>query len=338
MPLVSVIVPCYREAAHIEACLRSILAQETPEGGFEVLVVDGMSEDGTREIIQKIAGEDPRVRLLDNPQRFQSFAMNLGIRAALGQIVIRNNAHTEYAPNYIAQCIRVLEETKGDNVGGPHLAKGDTYLQRGIAAAHHSPFAVGGALSHNLSYEGHVDTVIYGCWYKDTLLNIGLFDEGLVRNQDDELNFRLIQAGGKIWQSPSIKSWYQPRSSLSGLFRQYFQYGYWKVRVIQKHGRPASWRHFAPGLFVAALLGNLAMLPLFSRAALPLSILIIVYLGISLASSVLAAKEAGWSLLPVMPVIFACYHIGYGLGFLRGLLDFMILRRQPPDYLKNPTR
>jgi len=248
------------------------------------------------------------------------------------------DAHTEYAPDYLQRCLQILRETGASNVGGPHCAKGDSLIQRAIAAAHHSAFAVGGSLSHNLSYEGSVDTVIYGCWPKDMLLKVGLFDEELTRNQDDELNYRIIQAGGKIWQSPQIKSWYHPRSSLRALFRQYLQYGYWKVRVIQKHLLPASWRHPVPGLFVLLALINLIFLPWASWAPSLLLVQIVIYGLASLTAAINTAKKEGWILLPIMPLVFACFHFGYGLGFLKGLLDFFILRRSPSRKMKVLTR
>lgn len=338
LPTVSVIIPVRNEELCLEPCLRSILSQEPVAGGFEVLVVDGMSNDGTREIIQEFCKKDSRLRLLDNPKCIVPSALNIGVLAATGKIIIRMDAHTEYAPDYIYQCVQVLRETGASNVGGPHMARGASRIQKAIALAHHSFFAVGGALSHNVNYEGYVDTVIYGCWQKDTILRLGLFDEELVRNQDDEFNLRLIRAGGKIWQSPRIRSWYQPRASLRALSRQYWQYGYWKVRVIQKHRIPAAWRHLVPAAFVAALAGNLLLLPFFSWAFIPLSIMVASYLGANLTASVLTAKRADWSLLPVLPLVFVCYHFAYGLGFLQGVLDFLILRRQAPDRMKVLTR
>jgi FAD/FMN-containing dehydrogenase len=156
---------------------------------------------------------------------------------------------------------------------------------------------------------------------------VGLFDEELVRNQDDELNLRLIRAGGRIWQTPSIRSWYQPRSSLGALFRQYKQYGYWKVRVIQKHRLPASIRHLVP----AALVLGVVLVPLgglfWSGALLVWGSLLCVYTSAVLLASVLAAARHGWSLLGVLPAVFVCYHFGYGIGFVRGIVDFLILRR-----------
>ncbi len=326
-PKVSLIIPCRNEARHIEACLRGVLAFEEPDGGFEALVADGMSEDGTREIIQRLAAEDPRLRLIDNPQRTTPHGLNAGIRAARGEIIVRIDAHTEYAPDYLVQCLRVMQETGADNVGGPALTRARSYLHRAIAAAYHSRFAVGNALFHQPDYEGPVDTVPYGCYHRERLLELGLFDEELVRNQDDELNLRLLRTGGRIWQSPRIRSWYTPRSALTALFKQYFQYGYWKVRVIQKHRLPASIRHLVPGGFAACCSLLLLLTPWFEWARYALLVLTGTYLTAALLAAVLVAKKTDWRLLPVLPIVFACYHFGYGLGFLAGIWDFVIRRR-----------
>ena len=326
-PAVSVVIPCRNERAHIEACLRSVLRMDAPEGGFEVIVADGMSDDGTREIIQRIATEDARLRLVDNPKGTTPCGLNVGINAARGDIVVRMDAHTEFAPDYLTQCIRALEETGADNVGGPWIAHGQGYLQRSIAAAFSSPFVAGGARGHCPMHEGPVDTVYLGCWRRGVFNRIGLFDEELVRNQDDELNLRLLRAGGRIWQSPRIRSWYTPRDSLRGLFRQYFQYGYWKVRVVQKHRLPASWRHLVPGTFVAvlALLGAASVVVPLARVAF--GALAAVYAVAVLAASVVSAAQAGWDLLPILPAVFACYHFAYGCGWLAGVWDFVVRRR-----------
>ncbi len=335
---VSIIVPCRNEAAHIRHCVESILAQEQVAGGFEVLIVDGRSDDGTTEVLKDLAREHSWLRVLDNPRRIVSTALNIGVRAARGDIIVRLDAHSEYAPDYLKQCVQTLKATGADNVGGPSRARGEAPVQRAVTAAHHSPFAVGGALAHNLDYEGYVDTVVYGCWHKDTLLRVGLFDEELVRNQDDEFNYRIIKAGGTIWQSPRIRSWYRPRSSLRGLFRQYLQYGYWKVRVIQKHRLPAAWRHLAPGLFVLLGLINLVLLPWVAWARMLFMAQISAYGLANLVASMGAGRRWGWSLLPLMPSVFACFHFGYGIGFLKGLLDFVILRRHPSQGMKALTR
>jgi succinoglycan biosynthesis protein ExoA len=338
IPAVSIIVPCRNERDSIETCLRSILAQKLPDGDFEVIVADGFSKDGTRDIVGRVEEENSRLRTVDNPGRIVAAALNLGIQKARGDIIIRMDAHTRYAPDYVHQCVAALKETGADNVGGPWVAKGEGYIGRAIAAAFLSPFAIGGARGHDPAYEGPVDTVYLGCWPREVFGRIGLFDEELVRNQDDEFNLRLRRAGGKIWQSPRIRSWYRPRGSLKGLVQQYVQYGYWKVRVIQKHKIPASLRHLVPGSFVFLLI----MLPL---AALWWPLLAWGWLGLvgiyflcNIAASLLTAARSRWNLLPVLPFVFACYHFAYGLGFLRGIWDFVILRRAPTDTYTRLTR
>jgi succinoglycan biosynthesis protein ExoA len=328
-PLVSVIVPCRNECHYIETCLRSILDQVVPTGGMEVLVIDGMSDDGTCEILHRIAETDSRVRLIDNPRRITPVALNLGITNARGQIIVRMDAHTEYSKDYVLKCVETLLQTGADNVGGPARTNAVGYIQRAIAAAHHSPFSSGGAAFHNVNYEGEVDTVFYGCWRKDKLIEIGLFDEELIRNQDDELNYRITKSGGRLWQSPQIRCWYSPRNSLVGLFKQYFQYGYWKVRVIQKHDRPASLRHLVPVVFVLGLaLGWLPGLLYPSLGALYVG-LTITYGMLCVSFSIKTASNAGWNILPILPVVFFIYHVSYGAGFAAGLINFHALRRVP---------
>jgi hypothetical protein len=180
-----------------------------------------------------------------------------------------------------------------------------------------------------VEYEGWLDTVTYGCWRREIFDRIGFFDEELVRNQDDEFNLRTVRAGGRIWQSPSIKSWYSPRGSLRALFAQYRQYGYWKVRVIQKHRLPASVRQLVPVVFVSAVGGLGMAAPFAPLAALGLAGVVGSY-GIFLAAaSVATARRAGWRYLPALPAVYACFHTSYGIGFLRGIVDFVLLRRSP---------
>lgn len=327
--IVSVVVPCRNEAAQIKEFLDQLLAQEPAlrERVHEYLIADGMSDDGTRELILEAAGRDPRVVLLDNPGRIVSSGLNAAIRIARGDIIVRMDVHTQYANNYIQSCVKILEETGADNVGGPWVARGDRYLSRAIAAAFQSPFSAGGAACHDPSHEGPVDTIYLGCWRKCVLDRIGDFDEELVRNQDDELNLRLVRSGGVLWQSPRIRSWYRPRSSLSALFQQYRQYGYWKVRVIQKHRRPASPRHLVPVIFlVAAAAGWMGGLVHWGLGLLYVAMLGL-YGLLSLIFSVRAAVASGRDLLPVLPIIFFLFHMGYALGFVAGLLDFVVLRR-----------
>jgi succinoglycan biosynthesis protein ExoA len=337
-PDASIIIPCRNEAHYIESCVRSMLTQDVSSKNFEVLVIDGMSDDGTRDILARLADTDPRLRLIDNPQQIVSTGLNLGICASRGRVIIRIDVHTEYAPDYLLQCLSVLEKTGADNVGGPWVACGHGYMGKAIAATFQSPFAVGGSRAHAPDYEGAVDTVYLGCWPREVFDRIGFFDEELVRNQDDEFNLRLTRAGGKIWQSRSIKSSYTARGSLKGLFRQYLQYGYWKVRVIQKHRMPSSPTYLVPGAFVFTLIA-LAAASLFTPIALyGLALVLASYVCAIAAASVITAARSSWAFLPLLPVVFVCFHFSFGIGFLYGVVDFALLRRGSRAHFEALTR
>jgi glycosyltransferase involved in cell wall biosynthesis len=326
---ISIIVPCRNERASIGPLLSSIVTQDFAGRPWEAIVADGMSEDGTREVLKDFSRRYANIRVVDNPSKTTPAALNLAIRESKGKIIVRMDVHTIYAPDYVRQCVGTLLRTGADNVGGPALTAAKGYLQTAIAAAYHSPFACGGAKFHDPDYQGPVDTVPYGCWWKQTLLDHGGFDENLIRNQDDELNLRLVKRGGQIWQSPAIKSWYSPRANLKNLWRQYFQYGFWKVFVMRKHRLPASWRHLVPAAFAltitAVVAGSSLTAALVSpRASLKGWLLLAGIFGIYLAGCLLAAartsKRFGWKLFPILPLIFATYHFSYGFGFLAGLL------------------
>ncbi|PON11826.1 glycosyltransferase family 2 protein [Candidatus Entotheonella serta] len=257
----------------------------------------------------------------------ETTGLNVAIRAARGQTILRMDAHTTYAPDCIEQCLEVLRETSVENVGGPLRTRGERYVERVIAAAFQAPFVVGGARRCDPHYEGFIDTVTYGCWPREVFDRFGWFDEELVRNQDDEYNLRLTRGGGRIWQSPRIVSWYTPRGSLRALWRQQLQFGYWKVRVIQKHKLPASIRHLVPGSFALTLLLLAFTACMWPPAVWPLLVLSGMYGLANLAASTLTAARKGWSLLPLFPLVTACFHFAYGLGFLRGLWSFGVLRR-----------
>jgi hypothetical protein len=296
-----------------------------------------MSDDGTAEILLEYQEKCPLLRVIPNPGRIVSTGLNAAILVARGGIIIRMDAHTRYAPDYCRVCVETLEETQADNVGGPARTEASGYMASAVAAAYHSPFSTGGAGFHNPNREGYVDTVPYGCWRKSTLQRLGLFDPALVRNQDDELNLRILREGGRIWQSPRIRSWYRPRSSLSSLFRQYCQYGYWKVAIIRKHVLPGSWRHLVPGLFVLAnvLLPFLLATGAASGAAwrwAPLRVWAALagsYALASIAASMAISRKSGWKLMPVLPAVFLTYHVSYGLGFLIGLFSFSVNSTRP---------
>lgn len=331
---ISVIIPCRNERRHIGEFLDSLLAQDLEAGWqIEILVADGFSDDGTRAFLRQYSEKTSAVRVIDNPGRIVSTGLNAAIGAATGDVIIRMDAHTTYARDYIRECVRALQDSGADNVGGPWVAEGQGPIGKAIAAAFRSPFCTGGGKAHDANYEGDVDTVYLGCWARSIFGRIGLFDPELVRNQDDEFNFRLRRLGGRIWQSPRIKSSYTPRASLVALFRQYLQYGFWKVAVIRKHRALASWRHAVPALFVSSILLSLALIGL--AAALGMSAVAVaisaalaaalsVYFLASVASALLFARSLNWRTLLILPGVIAVYHMAYGLGFLTGVLKFAV--------------
>lgn len=325
---ISVIVSCRNEIRHIRTFLGCLFHQDLRGLEMEVLIADGMSEDGTRLVLDEFDKKYSVLRVIDNPEKIAATGLNYAIWEAKGEIILRMDVHSIYAPDYVRTCIEVLQETHAENVGGPALTRAEGYIPEAIAHAFHVPFAVGNAKFRDPSYEGPVSTVPYGCWRKSTLDGIGLFDTELVRGQDDELNYRIVSTGGTVWQSPKIISWYQPRTSLGGLFRQFFQNGFWKVAAVRKHRRPASLRNLVP---VSSLLAGILLL-LCSEAARAMRmgalqvelldaflVFVGLYLCASFTSAIFVARREGWKFLPILPVVFAAYQLPYALGFLAGL-------------------
>ena len=331
-PAVTVILAARNEERFIEPCVRSILAQQPPPGGFELVVAESLSDDRTREVLDRIAREDGRLTVVENPSQTAPAGWNIAIARARGRYIAIMSAHARYADDYLLTCFETAERLRADNVGGALIAEAEGYVQRSNAASHHSRFSVGGASWHSLEYEGSARTVFGGFYRRDVFDRIGFFDEKLVRDSDAEFNFRLELAGGKIWQSRAIRSWYRPRATLGALFRQYMQYGYWKVRILQKHGRAPAIRQYVPALFVAGA-AVLVVAALVTRAPLAIGALAAAlgsYAVLLLIASLTTAAKYGWDLLPILPVTFASYHVAYGAGFLAGLFDFVVRRRSSP--------
>lgn len=322
LPFVTVMIPMRNEAGHIGKCVESILAQNYPADRMEVLVVDGRSDDDSRAVVEEIARRDPRVRLLDNPARIVPGALNVAIRAARGEVIARVDAHTDFDPDYLREGVAALERSGADNVGGPMIARGGGPIGDAVEMATSSPFGIG-AYFHFGTEDRFVDTVYLGMWRREVFRKVGLFDEELVRNQDDEFNYRTRKLGGTIFLTPRMRSSYQNRQSLRLLARQFYQYGLWKVRVCQKHPKQMSARHFVPPAFVLALLGTPPLLwlaPALGKLGL---LAIAAYLGLIAYASLRAAQKAGegrqkqW-----LPLVFAIIHVAWGLGFLVGLVRF----------------
>ncbi len=323
VPFVSIILPIRNESTYIKRGLFSILSQDCPIDQIEVLFVDGMSTDDTRKIISDFFAFHPqlKIQILDNPGKIVPTGMNVALRKAKGEIIIRVDGHTIIAPDYVRQCVEALQRTHADNVGGKMNAIGSNLFGKSVALATSTPFGIGGGRFHYSDAEEWVDTVYMGAWPRRVFEKIGLFDEELVRDQDDEFNYRLREHGGRILLSPSIRSEYTVRSTPRALWRQYYQYGYWKVRVLQKHHRQMSLRQFVPPLFVLALF--ISAILLFFPVTQPLATIIpMAYFTANLVAAFLTASKSGWRSFPLLPSIFAILHLSYGLGFLVGLVRF----------------
>ena len=255
-PAVSVVIPCRNEERYIGPCLDSLLECDYPLDRLEVLVVDGMSDDRTRDIVRQYAADHSFIRLVDNPKRITPCAMNAGVLAALGDVIMPMGAHAVYTQRYISRLVEALLETGADNVGGVlvTLPADDTATARALAIALSHPFGVGNSYFRIGARERRiVDTVPFGCYRKEVFQRIGLFDEELVRNQDDELNGRLVRAGGRIMLVPEVESRYYARGSFGQVARMFFQYGYFKPLAAWKVGRVTSLRQVVPAAFVAGL-------------------------------------------------------------------------------------
>jgi len=284
-----------------------------------------MSDDGTREIIEGHIQNNGNIQLIDNPEKIVSTGFNRALNEAKGDIIIRVDGHCEIAPDYIQKCLECLERINAVCVGGStdHVASG--LVGKSIKMAQSSFFGVGGvSFRKNVEKGKYVDTLAFGAYKREVFDQLGGYDEELVRNQDDEFNFRMIQNDMKIWLDQSIKSTYTQRNSYRGLFKQYFQYGFYKIRVIQKRRGIASWRHVVPGLFVLILLFGLSIF-LFTGNNNPILSLCLPYLSFSLFATIFELIKTPSNLISVMmlPVTFFILHISYGLGFLMGFIYFL---------------
>ncbi len=320
LPLVSIVMPARSEAKLISRVLEALVSQTYPAALLEVIVADGMSTDGTREMIQSYSDRVGRLLIVDNPKFTAGAGLNAAIREARGEIIIRVDGHCIIRPDYVMNCVRHLALGEADCVGGSVYTVGDTPVAKAIAVAMGTKFGVGNsAFRTEKDVTKLVDTVPFPAYPKRVLTDCGPFDEELVRNQDDEYNARLRERGGKVLLAADVKSEYYGRSSIRSLWSQYFQYGYYKVRVMQMHPRQASLRQFVPPAFVL-LLSALALSSFFSEAGWSaFLILSIAYLFANLSASLIASSRTSWTLLPLLPICYATLHFAYGFGVLGGL-------------------
>ena len=328
------------EAAHIAGSLESLAAQDVGVDDFEVVVVDGDSTDGSPEIVEEWARSNRNVRLRRNPSRTTPFGLNEGIRHARANVIVILGAHATVASDFIRENLRALDRSQADAVGGAMEAVGTDPFAAAAATAIASRFGVGAIAFRQSTQEGFVDTAAFAAYRRHVFERIGLFDEELVRDQDDELNYRLRAGGGRIFLTPRIRSRYVARSSPARLWRQYFGYGLWKVRVLQKHPLTMQPRHFVPALSIGAGSALIAAGCFDLRALWAAAVLAATYVTCVIGASATIAARSGWRHLPRLLAIFPILHFAYGLGSLFGLAWFLPrwwIRETPPPALAAPN-
>jgi succinoglycan biosynthesis protein ExoA len=338
-PFVSVIMPVRNEADFLAESLGAVLSQDYPCERMEILVADGMSTDGTREIVGDLASRHRQlsVRLVDNPGRIVAKGLNAALNCSKGEIIVRIDGHCRIASDYVSRCVDHLCRDDVDGVGGSINTMATTPVGRAIAAVMSSPFGVGGSAFRTVTDRTMlVDTVPFPAYTRRAIDIAGPFDEELVRNQDDEYNYRLRKLGARILLASDVKSDYYSRTSLRSLWRQYFQYGFYKVRVMQKHVLQMQIRHFVPPAFVLCLLTGLLLSPV-SLWARRLWLLVLLTYGLAtLAASVATVRRTGWHRPWLLPLAFPILHISYGSGFLVGLVRFAGRGRTPTPAVSEP--
>ena len=334
LPFVSIIIPCRNEEKYISKNIDSILNQ-TYSGEIEVLIVDGMSDDKTREIVQNF--NNPKVRLIDNPHQFTPQAMNIGVDNANGEIFIILGGHAFLDKSFVANNVKILQNDKSVGcAGGQILNIYENETGEIISKAMSSIFGVGNATFRTGGKASYVDTVAFGAYYKKVHNKIGGFDEDLVRNQDDDYNFKITKAGYKIYFDPKVISHYYVRGSIKKLFKQYYQYGYWKVYVNKKHKTITTVRQMVPLFFVLGLIVGTILsfvIPYFNWlffGGISMYILLALYFGIKSAKNLTEGLKVA--------LIFPILHFSYGWGYLVGIVNFILLGKKPSKRSKVMTR
>lgn len=318
--------PCYNEQDTITLLLNAVYAQTYPRHQMEVILADGLSTDQTRERIHAFKKQHPdlSIKVVDNHRRVIPSALNRAIENSAGEIIIRLDAHSVPAPDYIERCIDLLIAGRGDNVGGVWQIRpgNNTSIAKAIAIAASHPLGVGDALYRVGGNARQVDTVPFGAFRRSLVYRIGSFDESLLTNEDYEFNARVRQAGGSIWFDPAIQSVYFSRSSLPMLARQYARYGYWKAQMLRRYPKTLRWRQLLPPLFVVTLVVLIIIAPWFSIAQWLLGLQMGSYLIILVITGLLMSlKERDPALIYGLPAAIATMHLSWGLMLLWGLIS-----------------
>lgn len=314
-PLVSVAIPVLNEENHIEECLVSLFDSTYPVERLEVLVVDGGSTDRTRDMVRKIAGEWKQIRLIDNPDRIQATAMNIAIAEAGGVFLVRLDAHSRYRPQHIERIVETLSNGLAENVGGVQFPVGNGLFATAAAGCLRTSFSMGGS-AHRVSTEPeYAESVFLGGWKTETLRNLGGFNPLWKINEDYELNVRIRESGGRVMVVPELKCEYSVRSNPWALAKQYFRYGFWRMRTIRHHRSAARPRHFVPATLVLAMIGTAAGV---SNGISVSWVFPLMYcMALVVASISVARSERNFSAL-LSPAVFALIHLSFGIGTIAG--------------------
>ncbi len=320
---ISVIAPMRDEGSNVDAFVEDLAAQDF-SGELEVLVADGGSTDGSAERLLAAAERSQLpLRVLDNPEGWVSPGLNACIREAHGDLIVRLDCHSRYPPDYLRRCAEVAEQTGAWNVGGRVVPSGETGMERAVACAMDSPFGgIGWTRMNGESGPVEVDTVTFGAFRPEAFREAGLYDEELVRNQDDEFNLRLRGAGGRIMLDPDILIHYRPRGSLAGVWRQYFGYGFWKVPVMLKHRQVLTLRSLAPLVLVLSVAALAGAAPASALARRLLTAELLLYVSGALAFTIegVRRRKEPWWIGPGVAASFPAFHLGYGTGMVKGWL------------------
>ena len=310
LPAISVILPVLNEESHLEGAVLSVLSQDY-RGPLEIILALGPSRDRTNEIATKLASQDNRVKLIDSPTGKTAAGLNLALAASKSPVVVRVDGHAQIPNNYISLIVEILNKTGAVNVGGVMAAVGTTAFERAVAGAMRSPLGVGASRFHTGGEAGEVDTVYLGAFRREALVAIGGFDERFTRAQDWELNFRLRENGGVIYFDPRLHVTYRPRSSVSALAKQYFEYGRWRRVVSRRHSGTINYRYLAPPFallgFSASLVLGIVLSSIFFIPAL-VYLLFVVLASLKISTSI----REYLLLLLVIPTM----HFAWGAGFI----------------------
>lgn len=329
-PEVTVVVPAWNEQTHIRTCLESLLGQSHTD--LEVLVVDGASTDSTRDIVAEIAERDPRVRLIENPDKVIPRGLNKAAREARGRYLIRVDAHSTVNQNYVAVLVDHLRTGNWGGVGGRKDGMGRTAAGRAIAAALGSRFGVGNSTYHHGTAPQEVEHIPFGAYPLEVIRELGGWDERLRVNQDFEFDYRVRQSGRKLLFDPAARIAWLSRQTIGSFFRQYFRYGAGKTVMLRVHPESMKPRHVAAPLLVAAIALALLLVPL---APFVSAVLVLPYLlALAGASALTARRIRGGKAKLFVPLAFLAMHFGWGIGFFRGLVR---PTKAPPESVPVPS-